>query len=131
MAATTTNNSYPLSRIDFAPRGLISLSDEARAGASEFLLQLGRFDEASRWIVGFVWSSARSMRENKNSEWIDEGPGIDLAGYRSTELPPDAIETRDGVPVAFVIPRSVIDAAKEKKIVQVRVSSGRLSLQLI
>jgi hypothetical protein len=100
------NNSNPhgFKSGDFAPAGEIILSDEARSRAKEFLSDLNRYQPGAWWVVGFIWCSARTMRENKESKEIDEGPGIDLGGYRTWELPSEAIEIRDGVPMAFIIP---------------------------
>ena len=123
-------NPYGFTSGDFAPRGAITLSSEALADAKEFVSQLQRFEPTSRWIAGFAWCYARTMRENSNSASIDEGPGIDLAGYRTSEIPPDAVETHDGVPVVFIIPRDKIDEAKRKEIVQTRLLSKRLSFAL-
>jgi hypothetical protein len=61
---------------------------------------------------------------------IDEGTGIDLAGYRTSEIPDGAVEVYDGVPVTFIIPRDKIEEAKRKEIVQIRLTSKRLSFAL-
>ena len=123
-------NPYEFTSEDFAPRGAIALSLEALAAATEFVGHLQRFGPSSQWIAGFVWCYARTMRESPNSESIDEGPGIDLAGYRTSEIPVDAVELRDGVPVTFIIPRDKFEAAKRKEIVQIRLTSKRLSFAL-
>ena len=123
-------NPYGFTAEDFAPRGAIALSSEALADAKEFVRNLQRFEPSSRWIAGFAWCYARTMRESSNSELIDEGPGIDLAGYRTSEIPDDAVELYEGVPVVFIIPRDKIDAAKRKEIVQTRLTSKRLSFVL-
>lgn len=123
-------NPYGFTSEDFAPRGAIALSPEALTDAKEFVGHLQRFEPTSRWIAGFVWCYTRTMRETPISELIDEGPGIDLAGYRTSEIPVDAVELRDGVPVTFIIPRDKIEAAKRKKIVQIRLASNRLSFAL-
>ncbi len=123
-------NPYGFTSLDFAPRGEIALSPEALTDAKEFVGHLQRFEPTSRWIAGFVWCYTRTMRETPNSELIDEGPGIDLAGYRTSEIPVDAVELRDGVPVTFIIPRDKIEAAKRKEIVKIRLASKRLSFAL-
>jgi len=123
-------NPYGFTSEDFAPRGVIALSPEALADAKEFVGHLQRFEPTSRWIAGFAWCYARTMRESPNSELIDEGPGIDLAGYRTSEIPADAVELRDGVPVTFIIPRDKIEAAERKEIVQIRLTSKRFSFAL-
>jgi hypothetical protein len=130
MTIGKAENPYNFTPQSFAPRDLIELSREAHLGARDFIRELGRFDSGAQWVAGFLWHSKRSMRANKNSEWIDEGPGIDLAGYRVNELPENTIETRDGLPVAFVIPRDIVDSSAAKRIAQVRVSSGRMSFQI-
>jgi len=130
MSEAAFTNPYGFTANDFAPCGLITLSSEALADAREFVNHLQRFEPTSRWIAGFAWCYARTMRESPNSEVIDEGPGIDLAGYRTNEIPADAVELRDGVPVTFIIPRDKVEAARLKEIVQVRLNSKRLSFEL-
>ena len=124
-------NPYGFNDDDFAPRGSMTLSAEVLDKAREFVFQLERFEPTSTWIAGFAWCYARTMRESPSSELIDEGPGIDLAGYRTTEIPKDAVEIRNGVPITFIIPRDKIKAAKRKEIVQVRLKSKRLSFELV
>ena len=123
-------NPYGFKPDDFAPRGVISLSPEAETSGREFVGKLQQFEPSSNWIAGFAWCYTRSMRKAPGSETIDEGPGIDLAGYRVSDIPAGMIEIRNGIPFAFIIPHDKIDSAKHKEIVQVRLSSGRLSFSL-
>ena len=130
MVEQAFENPYGFTPDDFAPDGVLALSPEAQAEGRDFVSHLQQFEPSSRWIAGFAWCYDRSMRENPGSEMIDEGPGIDLAGYRATEIPAGPVEVRDGVPFTFVIPRDKVDFAKRKEIVQVRLASGRLSFAL-
>ncbi len=114
----------------FVSKGAITLSPRALAVAKQFVVDLGKYDPKARWIAGFQWCSARSMRWTADSETFDEGPGIDLAGFRYGELPTDTVETVEGVPVIFLIPPDVVAAAKTKTMVEARTSSGRASFAL-
>ena len=114
----------------FVPKGVITLSPKALAVARQFVVDLGRYDPKARWIAGFQWCTARTMQWTADSETFDEGPGIDLAGFRYGELPTDTVEIVDGVPVIFLIPPSVVAAAKTKTMIETRTSSGRASFAL-
>jgi hypothetical protein len=70
------------------------------------------------------------LKKSPDSPAIDEGPGIDLAGYRVSDIPTDAVDERSGVPLAFIIPHDRFEDAKRKEIVQTRLASGRLSYEL-
>jgi hypothetical protein len=126
-----SENLHGFNPSDFPPKGEITLSAEAQSQARDFVRELTSSVPGANWVAGFIWCFERSIRENKNSDEIDEGPGIDLAGYRAAELPLDKIEIRGKVPVAFIIPIDKVNAAREKKIVEVRTNSGRLSFALI
>ncbi len=115
---------------DFAPRGTIKLADGVLDRARQFQSELQRYDSNAQWIVAFTWCYKRSMRKKGETEYIDEAPGLDLAGYRSTELPDYAVELRDGVRLAFIIRHDIFEAAKEKKVIEVRLASGRDSFDL-
>lgn len=131
MINDNSTNPHGFTPIDFAPPGAVKLSAEALSDARDFLVHLGQFDENAKWIAGFVWNYARSMRKAGQTEIVDEGPGIDLAGYRFSEIPSYAVEIRDGTPVIFVIPRDKIATATQKEIVQVKLTTGRPSFELI
>jgi hypothetical protein len=116
---------------DFAPNGTMKLDSNVIAEARAFLRDLLEYDPDSKWIVAFAWCYQRLMRKSGESQYVDEGPGIDLAGYRSTELPDYAVEIRDGVPIAFIIRQDILAASQNKEIVNVTLSSGRQSFGLI
>jgi hypothetical protein len=101
---------------DYVAKGVIALSPKALAVARQFAADLGKYDPKARWTA--------------DSETIDEGPGIDLAGYRYGEVPMDKVEIVDGVPVIFLIPPEVVAAAKSKTMVETRANSGRASFAL-
>lgn len=123
-------NQYEFPPELFVSKGTISLSPKALAVAKQFVFDLGKFDPKARWIAGFQWCSARSMRWTANSETFDEGPGIDLAGFRYGELPTDTVEIVDGAPVIFLIPPDVVAAGEAKTMVEARTNSGRASFAL-
>jgi hypothetical protein len=131
MINDNSSNPHGFTPDDFAPTGVINLSPEALSDARAFLIHLGQFDGSARWIAGFVWTYARSMRKSGQTEIVDEGPGIDLAGYRFSEIPSYAVESRDGTPVIFIIPQDKIAAATQKEIVEVKLVTGRPSFELI
>ena len=131
MAKKDVSNPYGFTLDDFAPMGSIDLSAEVMKQAREFLGDLIAFDSQSEWIPAFAWCYSRTFRRSTQVEAIDEGPGIDLAGYRYSELPPGAVETRNGLKIAFIIPREKIQIASAKRIIETRLSSGRLSFELI
>ncbi len=115
---------------DFAPTGTIKLADGVLDQARQFQSELQSYDPNAEWIVAFTWCYKRSMRKKGESEYINEAPGLDLAGYRSTELPDYAVELREGVRLAFIIRHDILAAAKEKKVIEVRLVSGRDSFDL-
>ncbi len=131
MSTDTSENPYGFNTNDFAPPGQIALSGAAMEEARQFLSELAQYEKEPKWIVAFTWCSKRSFQKSPESQSIDEGPGIDLAGYRSSEIPPDAVEVRDGVPLAFIIPGERLSSAKRKEIVETRLPSGRLSYMLV
>lgn len=125
------NNTLGFSPEDFAPRGEIALSPEALDQARIFLANMERYDPTSKWIVGFSWADERKLRPDSHSDWVDIGPGVDLCGYKSSELPNDVIEIRNGLDVVFIIPRDRIQAAVEKKIISVKSIRGNPAVTLV
>jgi hypothetical protein len=107
------------------------VTDEALAQARSFWADLQKYDARTKWVVAFTWASERKYRRSAQSEWLDEGPGIYLCAYKSAELPDGVTESRDGVPVAFIIPRDKIAAASEKKMVEAKSFSGAPSFKLV
>jgi hypothetical protein len=116
---------------DFPARGTISVSKEALALVSSFLHHLRTVDAEARWIVTFAWGTDRKYRENSTSDWVGMEPGLDLCGYRISELPPNVVETRDGIEMAFIIPAEEIDSATEKQIVTVESIRGGAAVKLV
>ena len=116
---------------DFAPRGTVKLANTILDEARAFRLDLEAYNSRANWIVAFTWCYQRLMRKSGEIQYVDEGPGLDFAGYRSTELPDYAVEIRQGVPLAFIIRRDVLNAAQAKEIVKVSLNTGRQSFALI
>jgi hypothetical protein len=130
MIPGAVENPYGFNAHDFVPAGKVILSSEVLKEARQFLLELQKYERAAKWIVAFTWCYNRSIKKTPDSPAIDEGSGIDLAGYRSSEIPSEAVEVRDGVPLAFIIPRDQFSLASKKEIIQTKLASGRLSFQL-
>jgi hypothetical protein len=126
----TFTNPYGFRSTDFVPPKKIDVSPDALAEALQFLSELQSQGQGNKWIVAFTWCYDRNLRRSPDSSAIDEGPGVDLAGYRASEIPADAIDERSGVPLAFIIPHDKFENAKRKEIVQTRLASGRLSYEL-
>jgi hypothetical protein len=131
MITPESSDNKGFNALAFAPNGVLSVTDEALAQARSFWVELQNYDTGAKWVVAFTWASERKYRRSAQSEWIDEGPGIDLCGYKAAELPDGVTESRDGVPVAFIIPRDKIAAASQKKIVEVKSNSGAPSFTLV
>ncbi|MGD1038070.1 MAG: hypothetical protein ABR878_13015 [Roseiarcus sp.] len=131
MITPASNDDKGFNALAFAPNGAVSVTDEAMAQARSFWADLQKYDTGTKWVVAFTWASERKYRRSAQSEWLDEGPGIDLCGYKAAELPDGVTESRDGVPVVFIIPRDKIAAASEKKIVEAKSISGAPSFKLV
>ncbi|MBV8794023.1 MAG: hypothetical protein JO136_03715 [Hyphomicrobiales bacterium] len=130
MSPDTFTNSYGFRPTDFAPPKQIDVSPEALSEARQFLSELESRSQGTKWIVAFTWCYDRTFKKSPDSPAIDEGPGIDLAGYRVSEIPADAVDEKSGVPLAFIIPHDKFENADKKEIVQTRLVSGRLSYEL-
>jgi hypothetical protein len=130
MSPDTFANPYGFRPTDFVPPKQISVSPEALAEARQFLSELQSQGQENKWIVAFTWGYDRTFKKSPDSPAVDEGPGIDLAGYRVSEIPADAVDERSGIPLAFIIPRDKLENADRKEIVQTRLASGRLSYEL-
>jgi hypothetical protein len=130
MSPDTFTNPYGFRATDFVSPAQIDVSPEALAEARQFLSELQSQGQGNKWIVAFTWCCDRTFQKSPDSPAVDEGPGIDLAGYRVSEIPADAIDERRGVPLAFIIPHDKFENADRKEIVQTRLASGRLSYEL-
>ncbi len=130
MTSGAIENPYGFNADDFAVAGQIILSPEVLEEARQFLSGLQKYERATKWIVAFTWCYNRSIKMTPESSVIDEGPGIDLAGYRSSEIPPEAVDIRAGVPIAFIIPHDQLTHASKKEVIRTKLASGRLSYQL-
>jgi hypothetical protein len=131
MTDSDPNNPYGFNLNDLPPPGAIAVPAEALDRAREFSADLRKSDGDPRWIATFAWAYQRKYRPNPTAEWVDEGPGVDLCGYKSSELPPGVVEVRDGLPVAFIIPRDKVASAIEKKIVETKLVSGVTAYKLV
>jgi hypothetical protein len=131
MSPDAFKNPYAFKDHDFAPRGEIKLAPGALQEARQFLSELGANEDGSKWVVAFTWCYKRAFRKSPDAPSIDEGPGLDIAGYRSTEIPANAIDVREGVSLTFIIPPDQLEKAKDKMIVERRLQSGRMSYELI
>ena len=125
------DNTLGFSHDDFAPRGEIALSPDALDQARKFRANMEKYDPTSKWIVGFSWADDRKLRPDLHSDWVDIGPGVDLCGYKPSDLPNDVVEIRDGLEVVFLIPRDIIHAANEKKIISVKSIRGNPAVKLV
>jgi hypothetical protein len=125
------NNTLGFSPDDFAPRGEIALSPDALDQARTFLANMEKYDPTSKWIIGFSWADERKLRPDSHSDWVDIGPGVDLCAYKPSELPDGVAENRDGLEVAFIVPRDKIQAAVEKKIISVKSVRGNPAVKLV
>lgn len=123
-------NEYEIPPGYFVTPGIVSLSADAVIAAKAFFDSLHKYEPKTRWIAGFDWCVARSMQRSKDSETIDEGPGIDLGGYRYGELQTDTVQIIGGVPIVIILPPEVVANAVAKTIVPVRLESGRESFTL-
>ncbi|MBV8472617.1 MAG: hypothetical protein JO107_10100 [Hyphomicrobiales bacterium] len=121
---------YGFDPAHYVAKGAITLSPQALALARQFVVDKRRFDPNRRWIAAFRWCVARTMRWNVDHETIDEGPGIDVMCLGYSQVPPDAVEIVDGLPVIFILPPEVVAAAKTKTMVEIRTNSGRASFAL-
>lgn len=130
MSPDTFTNPYGFRPTDFVPPKQIDVSPEALAEARQFLSELQSQDRRNRWIVAFTWCYDRTFKKSPDSPAVDEGSGIDLAGYPASEIPADAVDERSGVPLTFIIPHDKFENANRKEIVQTRLASGRLSYEL-
>jgi hypothetical protein len=130
MSPDTLTNPCGFRPTDFVPPKQIDVSPEALAEARQFLSELQSQGQGNKWIVAFTWCYDRNFKREPDSPAIDEGPGIDLVGYRVSEIPADAIDEKSGVPLAFIIPHDKFENADRKEIVQTRLPSGRLSYEL-
>jgi hypothetical protein len=119
---------YPLDW--YVARGVVRLSSEATQQAKEFSKELSSYEDKSKWIVGFLWALDRSLRAKADGPTFDEGPGIDLAGFRDTEILTNTVENVAGVRIVFILPPEVVAAAKAKLIVPSVTNSGRASFLL-
>jgi hypothetical protein len=130
MSHDTFTNSHGFRPTDFVPPEHIGISPEALSEARQLLSELQSQTQGTKWIVAFTWCYDRTFKKSPDSPAVDEGPGIDLAGYRVSEIPPYAVDHRSGVPLAFIIPHDKFENATRKEIVQTRLASGRLSYEL-
>lgn len=130
MSPDTFTNPYGFRTTDFVPPKQITVSPDALSEARQFLSELNSNHQGTKWIVAFTWCYDRTFMKTPGSPAVNEGPGIDLAGYRLSEIPAEAIDERNGVPLAFIIPHDKFENADRKEIVQTRLASGRLSYEL-
>ena len=70
------------------------------------------------------------MCKTPGGKTFDEGPGIDLAGFRNFETPTDTVVNIAGVPIVFILPPEIVAASKAKLIVPTVTNSDRASFAL-
>jgi hypothetical protein len=112
----------------FAPPGEVSLAPSAMALAREFRELARTADMSDDLIISFDWADERRVRNKADGKWRDLGPGLDLAAYARKEIPAAAIQTLEGMPVAFRIPAHVLRASVKKQIERDDAVAGKLRL---
>ena len=100
----------------FSPPRSIDVSPAAMKLARDLLATARRADPKTSWVAVFDWSDERRVRERATSQWVDIGPGLDLAAYAAHDLPPEVAQLHDGVPITFKIPGTIRDALALKRI---------------
>jgi hypothetical protein len=100
---------------EFTPVGVVKVSNAA--------LELGRAVGAAGrrrlpgkdWVVQFHWYLSQRYRY-PDTDWVEEGPGLDVGASERSEIPPDRIAVIDGLEFAVAIPKDICEAATERLI---------------
>jgi len=131
MERPPTVNTYNFPPNAYVAKATITLSALALAAARDCARTQAALEPHSNWIVGFRWFVTRSTRRTKTREEFDEGPGIDVHGFRDSEINTATVENYDGVPVVYIISADIVAKAEEKRIIEVKLNSGRRSFALV
>ncbi len=100
----------------FIAAGQVGATTAALGLARAFLDRIRRAQPDEDWVVCFDWADSRRVRKTPGGEWQDLGAGLDIAAYAKRRIPESAIQTVDGLEIAFKIPRHVVDRSREKRI---------------
>ena len=103
-------------RLSFAPPGAVEVSPAAWQMAREFDERVRRSKSYKEWVIAFDWADARSIRRRIDGPMEDIGPGLDIVAYDRPDVPPEAVQQRDGIAFAIHIPSRVYEASTERLI---------------
>jgi hypothetical protein len=81
-----------------------------------------------KWVMSFEWLFDRKVKERKDADWIDLGPGLDIGIFHLHEVPQACVVVEDGVAIAAKIPLDILAASKSRLIDVVPADSGQLKL---
>ncbi len=99
----------------YAPPGTVKVSAAALQLAREFAEEIAptRPEPENDWVISFDWAESRSIRRRVGGPREELGPGLDLAAYARSDVPPEVIQVSDGLEFAIQIPKQVREASKE------------------
>lgn len=100
----------------FAPPGVVSVSAAALALARDFDEDTRRVRSAHPWVLAFDWADSRIVRMPKGGPRHELGPGLDLVAYEPADVPPDVVQTIDGLTFAVRIPSNIYERSRERLI---------------
>ena len=100
----------------YSPPGSINISPAALALALRFRDAAVTADPAKDWVIVFDWGDTRRIRQASGTQWLDLGPGIDLAAYERTDLPNGVTDTIEHMPVALKVPGHITLASVRRLI---------------
>lgn len=81
--------------------GSVRLSPAALSVIRDFLDTLRRESGDTCEVVSIFWGQETRWKGPEDSEWKTAGPSLDIGAYSCKQIPPDVVQTIDGIWIVF------------------------------
>jgi hypothetical protein len=88
-------------RASAPPRGSVQLTPAASAYLRDMLRSIRRQLDDECVVVAITWTLGMRSKGPNDAEWTTSGPGLSAGAFSCTQVPPDVIDTLDGIPIVF------------------------------
>jgi hypothetical protein len=88
-------------RVSGPPRGSVQLTPAASAYLRDMLSSIRRQVDDECVVIAITWTLGMRWKGPNDAKWEVSGPGLEAGTFSCAQVPPDVIDTIDGLPIVF------------------------------